>query len=50
EKTDDNLKKQMETLGHANYMNKGTEPDPDALAARVEMLISYLMGKDSKVT
>ncbi|MBS1114873.1 MAG: hypothetical protein H6Q94_602, partial [Nitrospirae bacterium] len=33
EKTDDNLKKQMETLGHANYMNKGTEPDPDALAA-----------------
>ena len=50
EKADDNLKKQMETLGHANYMNKGTEPDPDALAARVEMLISYLMGKDSKVT
>ena len=50
EKADDNLKKQMETIGHANYMNKGTDPDPDALAARVEMLISYLREKDSKMT
>ena len=50
EKTDDNLKKQMETLGNANYMNKGSDPDPDALVARVETLISYLMENDSKVT
>ena len=50
EKADDNLKKQMETLGNANYMNKGSDPDPDALAARVEMLISHLMEKDSTAT
>ena len=50
EKADDNLKKQMETIGHANYMNKGTDPDPDSLAARVEMFISYLREKDSKMT
>jgi CheY-like chemotaxis protein len=50
EKADDNLKKQMETLGQANYMNKGADPDPDALASRVEMLISYLMEKDPRVT
>ena len=49
-KADDNLKKQMETIGHAYYMNKSTDPDPDALAARVEMLISYLREKDSKMT
>ena len=47
---DDNLKKQMETLGHANYMNKGTDPDPDSLADRVEMFITYLREKDSKMT
>ena len=50
EKADDNLKKQMENLAPANYMNKGADPNPDALAARVESLISYLMEKDSKVT
>jgi two-component system sensor histidine kinase/response regulator len=50
EKADDNLKKQMETIGQANYMNKGADPDPDALVARVEMLISYLMEKDPRVT
>jgi hypothetical protein len=44
---DDNLKRQMETLGHANYMNKGTDPDPDSLADRVEMFITYLREKDS---
>ena len=50
EKADDNLKKQMETIGHASYMNKGADPDPDSLAARVEMLISYLREKYSKAT
>ena len=44
---DDNLKRQMETLGHANYMNKGNDPDPDSLADRVEMFITYLREKDS---
>jgi CheY-like chemotaxis protein len=50
EKADDNLKKQMEILGHANYMNKGADPDPDALAARVETLIAHLMEKELRMT
>ncbi len=50
EKADDNLRKQMEDLAPANYMNKGADPNPDALASRVESLISYLMEKYSNVT
>jgi CheY-like chemotaxis protein len=42
-KADDNLKKQMQTLAPANYVNKGTDPDPDKLAERVELLLSYFM-------
>lgn len=45
EKADEGLKKQMETLDPANYVNKGLDPDPDKLAARVEFLIGYLMDK-----
>ncbi|MDP2156222.1 MAG: response regulator [Nitrospirota bacterium] len=45
EKADDNLRKQMENLDPANYVNKGSDPDPDKLVARVESLISYLMEK-----
>jgi CheY-like chemotaxis protein len=50
EKADDNFKKQMETLKPANYMNKGNDPNPEALASRVESLIAYLIEKHSKVT
>jgi len=45
EKADENLRKQMENLDPANYVNKGSDPDPDKLVSRVESLISYLMEK-----
>lgn len=45
EVADEGLKKQMESLMPANYVNKGSDPDPDKLASRVEYLIGYLMEK-----
>ena len=45
EKADDDLKKQMESLGPAYYVNKGSDPDPDKLACRVEYLLGYLRDK-----
>ncbi len=45
QKSDEELKKQMENLSPANYVNKGFDPDPDNLAKRVESLISHLMEK-----
>jgi CheY-like chemotaxis protein len=45
EKADENLRKQMENMDPANYVNKGSDPDPDKLIARVESLIGYLMEK-----
>jgi len=45
EKADENLRKQMENMDPANYVNKGSDPDPDKLVARVESLIGYLMEK-----
>lgn len=45
EKADENLRRQMELLEPANYVNKGSDPDPDKLAARVELLIGFLMDK-----
>jgi len=50
EKADDNFKKQMEILAPANYMNKGNDTNPDALASRVELLIAYLIDQHSKST
>ena len=50
EKADDNLKKQMEAVAPANYMNKGNDANPETLASRVELLIAYLTDKNSKVT
>lgn len=43
EKADEHLKKQMENLSPAHYMNKATDPDPDKLAKRVEQLVSYIL-------
>jgi len=40
-KADEELRNQMETLAPANYVNKGSDPDPDKLAERVEKLLSY---------
>lgn len=45
EKADEGLRKQMESLVPANYVNKGSDPDPDKLATRVEFLIGHLMEK-----
>jgi CheY-like chemotaxis protein len=42
-KADENLRTQMEILAPANYLNKGSDPDPDKLAERVEKLISYFL-------
>jgi CheY-like chemotaxis protein len=50
EKADDNFKKQMENLSPANYMNKGNDTNPAALASRVESLIAYLIDQHSKAT
>jgi response regulator RpfG family c-di-GMP phosphodiesterase len=44
-KADQSLKEQMETLSPANYVNKGSDPDPDKLASRVEYLLTYLVEK-----
>jgi CheY-like chemotaxis protein/DNA-directed RNA polymerase subunit RPC12/RpoP len=43
EKADEHLKKQMEELAPALYMNKSADPDPDNLAKRVEELVSYVL-------
>lgn len=50
EKADEDLRRQMENLEPANYVNKGSDPDPDKLAARVEFLIGYLMEKYGQKT
>jgi len=42
-KADEEFRAQMEMLAPANYLNKGSDPDPDKLAERVEKLISYFM-------
>lgn len=44
-KADEDLKNQMQSLEPANYVNKGSDPDPDKLAARVEYLLGYLREK-----
>lgn len=45
---DDALKAQMELLTPASYVNKGSDPDPDKLAERVEQLVGYLLEKYRK--
>ncbi len=45
EKADEDLKVQMERLEPAYYVNKGSDPDPDKLASRVEYLLGYLREK-----
>lgn len=42
EKCGQDLKEQMEQMEPANYVNKGSDPDPDKLAQRVEFLLAYL--------
>jgi CheY-like chemotaxis protein len=45
EKADEELRTQMESLEPAFYVNKGSDPDPDKLAGRVEYLLWYLKDK-----
>lgn len=45
EKADEDLRNQMESLEPAYYVNKGSDPDPDKLAGRVEDLLGYLKDK-----
>jgi len=47
EKADDRVKKQMEELAPAIYVNKTADPDPDNLAKRVEELVSYVLAEYS---
>ncbi len=44
-KADNTLRKQMEMLSPASYMNKGSDPHPEKLAERVVQLVGYLMEK-----
>ncbi len=42
-KADEALRAQMDMLAPASYVNKGSDPDPDSLAGRVEQLVGYLV-------
>ncbi len=42
EKCGQDLKQQMENMQPANYVNKGSDPDPDKLTQRIEFLLAYL--------
>ncbi len=44
-KADEALRAQMDMLAPASYVNKGSDPDPDSLARRVEQLVGYLVEK-----
>jgi CheY-like chemotaxis protein len=41
-KADESLKKQMELLAPAHYMNKGSDPDPENLIKRVHGLLNFI--------
>lgn len=41
-KADERLKKQMELLAPALYMNKGSDPDPENLVKRVHGLLNFI--------
>ena len=47
-KADEALRAQMDMLAPASYVNKGSDPDPDSLARRVEQLVGYLVEKYRK--
>jgi CheY-like chemotaxis protein len=41
-KADEGLKRQMELLAPAHYVNKGSDPDPESLARRVQSLLNFI--------
>jgi len=42
-KADEDLKRMLEELAPAVYLNKSTDPDPDKLAKRIEELVSFVL-------
>lgn len=42
-KADQDLKRKLEKLNPAVYLNKSTNPDPDKLAKRIEKLVSFIL-------
>jgi len=42
EKADESLKKQMELLAPAHYMNKGSDPVPENLIKRIQGLLNFI--------
>lgn len=47
-KADENLRKQMNVLAPANYINKGVSSSPQALAERIEVLLHFLTYRYAK--
>jgi CheY-like chemotaxis protein len=41
-KADEGLRRQMELLAPANYVNKGADPDPEHLVRRVQGLLNFI--------
>jgi CheY-like chemotaxis protein len=41
-KADEGLRRQMELLAPANYVNKGSDPDPEHLVHRVQGLLNFI--------
>lgn len=41
-KADEGLRRQMELLAPANYVNKGLDPDPEHLVRRVQGLLNFI--------
>ena len=44
-KADQDLKRMLEELNPAVYLNKSTDPDPDKLAKRIEELVSFILAE-----
>jgi len=48
-KADEKLKKQMELLAPAHYLNKGSDPDPRSLVDRIYVLLKFISRYQQKV-
>jgi CheY-like chemotaxis protein len=42
QKCDEDLKRQIERFAPASYVNKGSDPDPEQLADRIDQLVAHL--------
>ena len=48
-KADESLKKQMELLTPAHYMNKGSDPNPENLVKRVQGLLNFIAQRYQRI-